>query len=169
MKLMDVLSNPVRMRVAQYLQINGEATTKVISEALPDIPAPTLYRHINQMLSEGVLKVTTEKKIRGTVERTIALDERFWDFKDNGDFADIAYQFLMSLYFRFQEYCSDGENDPVADRLSLRTFTLRLSDEKFDNFFADYKQLIDRYQASEDGGKLRSISFISAPMKEEIQ
>ena len=168
MKLMDVLSNPVRLRVVQCLQINGEATTKQISDGLPDISAPTLYRHINQMLGEGVLKVAGERRIRGTVERTLALNEDFWSL-DDGGISDVAYQFLMSLYMRFKDYGEREDADPVADRLSLRTCMLRLSDDSLDRFFEDYRQLIERYRASEDGGKLRSISIVSAPVKEEEQ
>ena len=57
MELIKLLSNPVRIQVVQYLQTHGEATTKQISEAIPDVPSPTLYRHINTLLKEEVLLV----------------------------------------------------------------------------------------------------------------
>ena len=66
MELIKVLSNPVRMQVMQYLQTYGEATTKQISDAITDVPAPTLYRHINILLKEEVLLVKEERKVRGS-------------------------------------------------------------------------------------------------------
>jgi predicted ArsR family transcriptional regulator len=103
MDLKDILSNPVRLRIVQYIQINGEATTKQLSDDMDDIPAPTIYRHVNALLSEGVLRVKEEKKIRGTTERTLAIDEEGWTSKMPEDFSDVAYLFLMSLYGNFRE------------------------------------------------------------------
>ena len=167
MKLSDVLSNPVRMKVMQYLQIHGEATTKQISEACADIPAPTLYRHINFLLKEDVLVVKEERKVRGSLERLLTLNEDKWSAKTNADVADIAYQFLMSLYGSFQRYSELEGRDPAADMLSLRTSILTLTDESFDSFFKEYRELIAKYNKTEDGGKPRSISMISAPVIEE--
>ena len=67
MNLIKVLSNPVRMQIMQYLQIHGEATTKHISEALPDVAAPTLYRHIHIMLEEGALSIKKKNEKSGGV------------------------------------------------------------------------------------------------------
>ncbi|MBR6204206.1 MAG: helix-turn-helix transcriptional regulator [Candidatus Methanomethylophilaceae archaeon] len=53
MKLSDILSNPVRLRIVQYLQIHADATSKQISEGLGDVPVPTLYRHIGRLVEKG--------------------------------------------------------------------------------------------------------------------
>ena len=53
--------------------------------------------------------------------------------------------------------------------LSLRTIILRLSDERFAQFFQDYRQLLEKYQGLEDGGRQRSISIISAPIVGEVK
>ena len=166
MELKDILGNPVRLRIIQFIQVNGTATTKQLSANMNDVPEPTIYRHVNALLKEGVLMVKEEKKIRGTTERTLAIDEKVWASKFSEDFADIAYQFLMSIYGNFREYSAKGGCDPAADMLSLRTAILRLSDERFAQFYADLRGLMEKYQGSEDGGRPRSISFISAPVIE---
>jgi hypothetical protein len=43
---------------------------------------------------------------------------------------------------------------------------MSLSDETFDAFLGEYGELVTRYLAQQDGGKLRSVSFISAPVTE---
>lgn len=151
----------------QYLQVHGESTTKQISEACADIPAPTLYRHINFLLKEDVLVVKEERKVRGSLERLLAFNEDKWSAKTNADLADVAYQFLMSLYGSFQRYSELEVRDPVADKLSLRTVILTLTDESFDSFLKEYRELLAKYNKTEDGGKPRSISMISAPVFEE--
>lgn len=169
MGLEDILSNPIRLRIVQYLQINETATTRQLADHMDDVPAPTIYRHVNTLLKQGILKIEEERKVRGTTERTLAIDEEGWASKMPEDFSDVAYLFLMSLYGNFREYSARGGCDPLADMLSLRTIILRLSDERFAQFFDDYRQLLEKYQKLEDGGKQRSISIISAPIIEEVK
>lgn len=167
MELMKILSNPVRMQIMQYLQTQGEATTKQISEAITDVPAPTLYRHINTLLKEEILLVKEERKVRGSLERLLSINVKKMSAFANSNISETAYQFLMELYMKFQKYGSKDEADPQKDRLSLRTCIFTLTDDSFDNFMHDIAAVIGKYQKAEENGKLRSISFISAPIEEE--
>lgn len=167
MELIKILSNPIRIQVMQYLQTHGEATTKQISEAISDIPAPTLYRHINTLLKEEVLLVKEERKVRGSLERLLAINVQKMSAAADSNISDSAYQFLMELYMKFHKYSCKDKADPQKDRLSLRTCVLNLTDESFDNFMQDIAAVIDKYREAEEDGKLRSVSFISAPVEEE--
>lgn len=167
MELIKVLSNPVRIQVMQYLQTHGEATTKQISEAISNVPAPTLYRHINTLLKEEVLLVKEERKVRGSLERLLAINDKKMSAAVNSNISETAYQFLMELYMKFQKYGCKDNADPQKDRLSLRTCILTLTDDSFDSFLQDIAAVIGKYQQAEENGKLRSVSFISAPIEEE--
>lgn len=167
MELMKILSNPVRMQIMQYLQTHREATTKQISEAITDIPAPTLYRHINTLLKEEILLVKEERKVRGSLERLLAINVEKMTETVNSGISETAYQFLMELFMKFQKYGSKADADPQKDRLSLRSCVFTLTDESFDNFMHDIGAVINKYQVAETNGKLRSVSFISAPIEEE--
>lgn len=167
MELMRVLSNPVRMQIMQYLQTYGEATTKQISEAITDVPAPTLYRHINTLLKEEVLLVKEERKVRGSLERLLAINAEKMAETVNSNISETAYQFLMELFMKFQRYGGKADADPQKDRLSLRTCFFTLTDNSFDCFMQEIGAVMDKYQKAEENGKLRSISFISAPTEEE--
>lgn len=167
MELLRVLSNPVRMKVMQYLQTHGEATTKQISEAISDIPAPTLYRHINVLLKEEILFVKEQRKVRGSLERLLAINIEKRSVTVNNSISETAYQFLMELYMKFQKYSRKADADPRKDRISLRTCVLTLTDNSFDNFMHEIAAIIEKYQAAEESGKLRNVSFISAPIEEE--
>lgn len=167
MELMKILSNPVRMQVMQYLQVHGEATTKQISEAITDVPAPTLYRHINTLLKEEVLLVKEERKVRGSLERLLAINVEKMAGTVNSSISETAYQFLMGLFMKFQKYSSKEDADPQKDRLSLRTCVFTLTDGSFDSFMQEIGTVMEKYQKTEGNGKLRSISFISAPIEEE--
>lgn len=167
MELMKVISNPVRIQVMQYLQTHGEATTKQISEAITDVPAPTLYRHINTLLREEVLIVKEERKVRGSLERLLAINMEKMAKTVNSSISETAYQFLMELYMKFEKYSRKEDADPQKDRLSLRTCFFTLTDDSFDSFMQEIGKVMEKYQKAEENGKLRSISFISAPIEEE--
>lgn len=168
MELMKVLSNPVKLRIMQYVQENDTVTTKQIAEKLTDVPTATLYRHINTMLKEEILIIAEERKVRGSLERSIAVNKQMMVDVGNDGIAGAAYQFLMNLFLQFRKYEEKGNCDPIRDMLSMRICMLKLTDEKFYEMFNEWKDMIDKYQKEEDTlhGKMRSISFISAPTEQ---
>ncbi len=169
MKMSDILSNPVRMRVIQYLDTHREATTKQIAAGLDDIPAPTLYRHIDRLIKEGILIIKEERKVRGSTERLLTIDTKKWQKEIRSSLTDTAYQFLMSLYMNFREYDSHEGSDPEADRLHLWTTMLELTDEDMDSYLKESTELIKKYQKIGKGGKMRRISLISSPVNDEMK
>ena len=68
----NLLIHPVRLRIITTVSTQ-RMTAKNISEALPDIPLTSLYRHINLLVEGGILQVVEENQIRGTVERVFIL------------------------------------------------------------------------------------------------
>lgn len=169
MDWLKIMSNPIRMQIMQALQVCGEATTKQLSQALPQIPAPTLYRHVDYMLKEGILCIKEERRIRGSTERLLAINQELFRKAEEGDMTGIAYQFLMDIFFRFEKYSRQKTKDPAKDMLALRTRVLSLSDEDMLAFFMELGQMMDRYEekGKSTQGRLRSISIISAPYEEE--
>ncbi|MFK4852571.1 helix-turn-helix domain-containing protein [Microbacterium sp. ZW T6_19] len=71
----DVIMHPVRMRIIQQIGAR-ELTTTALRETLPDVSTATLYRHVAALVDAGIVAVVGERKIRGAVERTLALGER---------------------------------------------------------------------------------------------
>lgn len=71
----DVVLHPVRIRVVQ--QLGGRnLTTAQLRAALPDVTQATLYRHVAVLIETGILTVVDERRVRGAVERTLALGGR---------------------------------------------------------------------------------------------
>jgi len=72
--VLDVLLHPIRWRIVQRA-LGREVTTTDLKRDLPDIPTTTLYRHVAALIDAGYLTVVRERKIRGTTERTLSLDQ----------------------------------------------------------------------------------------------
>lgn len=68
------LTHPIRLRIVMSLVGEGrQLTTAQIAESMPDVAAPSLYRHIATLLDAGIIEVVSERRVRGAVERTLAL------------------------------------------------------------------------------------------------
>lgn len=165
MDLIKMVMNPVRLQIMQYLQTVTEATTKQLAEAIPEVPAATLYRHVNMMLKEQILMIKSERKVRGSTERLLAINQELLLQESEKDISKLAYQFLMGIYGKFAVYAKQPESDPVKDLLMLRTRVMHLTDEDYIGLLAELTQLLEKYEtkAKPGEGKLRSLSMISAP------
>jgi hypothetical protein len=70
----DLLLHPIRWRIVQRV-LGREVTTTDLKRDLPDVPSTSLYRHVAVLIDAGFLTVVRERKVRGTTERTLSLDQ----------------------------------------------------------------------------------------------
>ena len=175
MNYTEILSNPARMRIMQYMTINGEATVKEIAEYHPDIPRRTLYRHIDFLIEAGTIIVIEEHRVRGAYERL--LKDNTEEFVKSTDLSDSSYAFFMDLFTKFDHYnkkhIKNIHKDFERDMLCFGTSTFYLDDEEMRAFMKEMNEIPKRYEKThkekygdEIKGKLRSLSFISAPLEQ---
>ena len=107
MELAEVVMNPARQRIFQYLLVHDTATVK----ALPDIPAASLYRHVKILMEHGVLQVVEERRVRGTVESVYRLDRDALKVSDDGTMVQAA---LLRISAAFAKYFAHEHGDPSA-------------------------------------------------------
>lgn len=72
---MDLILHPIRMRIIQQLS-KGTATVNQLKEWISDIPQATLYRHLNILKKNNIIYVIEERKIRGAIEKTYAIEKQ---------------------------------------------------------------------------------------------
>lgn len=168
-KFADVIMNPVRQRIAQYLLIHATGTTAEIGQELSDIPPASLYRHVKILLEAGCIEIESEKRIRGVTEKTYRLVQNPMGEINDQDIAMLIQTSLLSIVSNFQSYFAKEKVDPQKDMLSVSTSTLMLSDEEFIQLFQKIGGAINEviHNKPKEGRKPRSITFISAPVEEE--
>lgn len=166
--LADVLLNPVRMRIAQYLMLHQPSTTQEIGEHLSDVPKASLYRHLKKMTDCGLLKVVSENRVRGTVERVYALAEMKTEGSkaDNEKLRKILQSTMLMLLGEFERYLSRKDADMLRDMFSMQTATLLLSDEEYVQFAKEISQVYARVLDNQPDGKrkMRRVTFIVSPV-----
>lgn len=163
MEIAEIVMNPVRQRIFQYLLVHETGTVKDIRKALTDIPSASLYRHMKILTDNAVLTVVGENRIRGTVESIYQLNKSALEIND-ADGAGVQMA-LLSICASFAKYFAGGHADPRKDMLMLTTCTLKLTDEDFMSFLSEINRLALKYMDIEvrKGSKTRQITLISAP------
>ncbi|MCS7249210.1 MAG: helix-turn-helix domain-containing protein [Anaerolineales bacterium] len=68
LKNFAVINHPVRMRIFQALN-ETELSINQLAQRLSDVPRPSIYRHIHQMLDAGVIRVARTRLVNGIEER----------------------------------------------------------------------------------------------------
>lgn len=167
--LNEIMLNPVRMRIIQELSTQKHMTTIELGEKISDVSRTTMYRHINILLENNIITVVSEKKIRGSLERTFALNiEELTKNNTVENAAQNAFGFLMNRYIRFHNYFNGENPNSGKDKIFLNNSVLMMSDDEFDQFLLELRDLIIKYKFKEaQGRKPRDISIISSPVDEE--
>ncbi|MEN6328316.1 MAG: helix-turn-helix domain-containing protein [Syntrophomonas sp.] len=167
--MIDVMLNPVRIRIIQELAIGGNTTATELCEKISDIPRTTMYRHINILLDNNIISVVSEKKIRGSLERTLALNKEELSQQNTLEKASQnALGFLMNRYAKFHNYFNSENPAPAKDKIFLSNTILMMDDNEFDTFLLELRELFIKYNFEfADGRKSRDISVISAPAEKE--
>lgn len=164
----EIMLNPVRMRIIQELSARQSITATELCEEISDVPRTTMYRNINILLDNNILSVVSEKKIRGSLERTLALN--IGEISKNNTLENAsqnAFGFLMNRYARFHNYFSGENPNPAKDKIFLNNSVLMMDDNEFDQFLLELRGLIIKYNFEvANGRKARDISIISSPVEE---
>ena len=148
----DLILHPVRMRLLVTLA-RRRLTARQLSELLPDVPQATLYHHLGMLTRAGLLRVVSERQVRGTVEKLYAVVD------DNAALspADLAHAsredhlryftlFMATLLSDFARYLQqDAPIDLVADGVGYREAPFYLSNEEFAQAAAAVNQALLPY------------------------
>jgi DNA-binding transcriptional ArsR family regulator len=179
--LMDLAMHPVRMRILTLLAGGPGMTPQQMAEQMSDVPQATLYRHINRLAVGGLLLVTAERPVRGTLEKVYALNMAYQSQVVSGEDALEALNqmskadhqryflsFLLTQLDNFSHYLNraeDGALDLAADGVGYHTLAMYLNEAEFIAFSQALNQALLPFLTLEStpDRKKRLLSVISMP------
>jgi DNA-binding transcriptional ArsR family regulator len=165
----QILLDPIRSRIIQFIAVHQLVTAGELALSMPDVPKTTLYRHLGILHEHAIIKVVAENRIRGSVERTYALDvESYAKLNTMENMPNNAFGFLMNIYADFYRYFTSDNPKPAQDHIFMSNVNLLLTDKEFGELFGQINALLKEHltNAPNDQRKQRSISFISSPSRE---
>lgn len=161
--------HPVRLRIVQALATRESVNATELCELINDVPRTTLYRHINILLNSAILSVVAETKLRGSLERTLALNKGELSKRNTREnVPENALRFLMDRYAKFHRYFSRERPNAGRELYFFNTTILMMDDAEFDRFLSELRELLLKYSfETAKGRKPRDISIISSPVEED--
>lgn len=137
----NLILHPVRLRLIAALA-RRQLTARQLSALLPEVPQATLYHHLSVLSRAGLLRVVSERQVRGAVEKSYTLNED-QAFLSPADMAHVSREdhlryftlFVAMLLGDFARYLDqaapDAQIDLFADGVGYREMPLYLSDDEF--------------------------------------
>lgn len=133
----DLILHPVRLRLVAALA-RRELTARQLSELLPDVPQATLYHHLGILTRADLLRVVSERQVRGAVEKRYALAEDNITLSpaelanaSRDDHLRYFTIFVTTLLSDFARYLrQDAPVDYYADGVAYQEVPFYLSDDE---------------------------------------
>ncbi|MFJ8893856.1 helix-turn-helix domain-containing protein [Leifsonia sp. NPDC102414] len=168
----ELLLHPVRLRIVQAFLGDRALTTAQLADELSDVPTASLYRHVSLLTTAGVLDVVAERRVRGGVERTLALRVDAARVSP-AELATLTVEqhaamfraFVAALLNTFDQYLAAGSPDLVADGAGYSMNGLWLTDAEFAQLAQDLGTVYETRAANGpgDGRTLRMFGSVVIP------
>lgn len=172
---LDLFKNQVRFKIALELIDRDEGLSIMqLNKHLEDVPQATLYRHVNAMLQDSLLKVVGIQRAGKVEEKVYALNTSGYKIKEE-DWASATYDEkvnFVSFYFmyilqNYKNYHDQLMTNDSPDKATFSLVKLNLADEMFHSFQSELSALLEKYyelsaQKEEDETK-RTVSLVIIP------
>jgi DNA-binding transcriptional ArsR family regulator len=135
----DLIFHPIRIRIITAIG-PSEMTAGEIAAVVPGVPPTTLYRHINTLVSGGLLQIVRENQVRGTVERVYRIDSpNILSPEDLEGMSKEEYEkafitFVSAFITDFQQYLESKQPEqlkPMEDGVDISKAQIYLSDSEY--------------------------------------
>lgn len=163
--------HPVRLRIIQTVGTRRVTTTE-LRASLPDVPQATLYRHVAALVEADVLSVVEERRVRGAVERTLALggqmahvDHAELREMDEQDLRRSFLTFLANLGETFDRASAEGVDGTFRDFLGFGQVQLHVRTEDLAEIQARLGELLAPYLTDEVAGS-RTVTLTTVLLPE---
>ena len=134
MNALELLAHPVRLRIVHAMRGERVLTTAQLCARVPDASKAMVYRHVDLLVTGGVLEVAEERRVRGAVERGYRLrkDRAAIDADTIASLSAEDHKrgfatALAALVAEFNAYLDREEADPVADLVGYGQHAVWLS------------------------------------------
>lgn len=146
---LNLLMNPVRLRIVHAFTGGRTLTTAQLCARLPDVSKATMYRHVDVLADAGVLEVEGEQRVRGAVERRyrlrqdrVTVDAETAATASADDYRRGFAAAMAALLGEFDAYIAKDGADPVADLVGIRQHALWLTRDELVELIGEMRTAI---------------------------
>lgn len=165
-QLLEFLGNPIIAQILLEFEQSGELSPKTLLSKLPDVPQATLYRYINKLHKNDILKISSEKQKRGTIEKTYSLNAQLSE--KNLDklteitpqqYFDLFSKFTVGLLKEFNAYSKNEEANIIEDGTGFSTVPIYATADELKKYSQEIKKILEPALIKSEG-KQRRHNFV---------
>lgn len=169
----EFFKNQVRFKIALELIDKEEGISIMrLSNLLKDIPQATLYRHVNSMQQDQLIKVVSVQKLDRGEEKLYALNteeyrisDEEWNSASYSEKVKFISYYFMYIMQSYKNYYNTLTTENNIDKSTFSLTKLNLNDNEFEKFQCEISELLNKFYSIEKHGnsKERIISFVIIP------
>jgi hypothetical protein len=160
-----LITHPVRARILTAL-MGRQLTTQQIAHLLPDVPLPSLYRHVRTFAEAGIIKAVDEVRVNGALNKVYAVESGQTqigpaDTSDATGSDHLRYftTFLNTLAETFRVYLEQETLDPAEDPIHSLMEPLYLRPGEYRQFREELNTFLRPWREKRPGGDRRRVVF----------
>lgn len=166
-----LFKNQTRFKIALALIDKPEGLSIMqLNNQLDDVAQATLYRHVNAMYDEDLLKIVRSKKVRSGEENFYAInakgykiDDEEWhqaSYEEKVNFITYYFMYVLQAYQNYHK-----TKDHCQDCTTFSISKLSLGETEFANFQSDLNDLLNKYynEKQDSDEKERTVSLVIVP------
>ena len=169
----DTILHPIRVRIVLAIQ-GRRLTTAQIHRILPEVPLPTLYRHLQRLTEGGILRIVETQQVHSNQERVYALVDSAANLTEEEisratpeEHLRYFTVFIMGLMNVYDRYLQSGP-DVAADKVMYYAESVYLTDEQYQALRTQLRGLIEDalQQQPAPGARRRTLAALTFPEAE---
>lgn len=169
----DLFKNQVRFKIAlELIDIDEGLSIMQLNKLLQEVSQATLYRHVNSMVEDELLKIVGINRIGKVEEKLYALNtqaykisEENWQSATYSEKIKFVTFFFMYILQNYKNYHESSVADQSQDQSTFSLVKLNLTNDSFNDFQSELNTLMEKYYAMEksEDGTSRMISMVIIP------
>ena len=175
-KLIECITNPAKSQLLQAINYHQQITTKELAKQVNQLPQATLYRYLNKMVQDGLIKVVAENQIRNVKEKVygMAIDleaenKKIAEDKSGTSYLALFQNFTNGLHEDFKSHISQGNTG--LDRKFAYAFgalPITVTDEEATELYEKIQALLQPYHNNPptEDRCLRNFALVITPPTE---
>ena len=161
-----LVTHPARMRIMTAL-MGRQLTAKQIGLLLPDIPVPSLYRHLQALEEGGAITVPEEVRVNGALTRVFTVNPQgssisVEETRDDGTAERLGYftSFLNMLAERFRDHLSQNPDRDLTEEFHHALMVpLNLSADEYGQFLKALGEFLQSWHTLPPSDERRRVIF----------
>ncbi|GAB4464302.1 MAG: hypothetical protein OHK0029_34090 [Armatimonadaceae bacterium] len=161
----DLITHPMRSRILALL-IGRCLTVQQMAQMAPEIPLPSLYRHVRALAEGGIIEAVDEVRVHGALTRVYGVpkNEAHIVQEEMAGVSDATHlqmhaSLLGVLDATFRAYLAREEKDLATDPMHGLVSSLALTRDEYRKFRDEIEAVVEKWRGKPETAERQRILF----------